>query len=70
MDLSTYPDSYYTATAKNIVERPSLDEDIRCDVCVIGGGLTGINAALNLTEKGYDVIFLQYFNAARFKSQY
>ncbi len=59
MKLSTYPDSYYTATAKNTVERPTLNEDIRCDVCVIGGGLTGINAALNLAEKGYSVVVLE-----------
>lgn len=59
MKLSTYPDSYYTATANNIVERPCLQENIRCDVCVIGGGLTGINAALNLAEKGYSVVVLE-----------
>ena len=59
MNLSTYPDSYYVATAKQFVERPKLEEDIRSDICVIGGGLTGINAALNLAEKGYSVVVLE-----------
>ncbi len=36
-----------------------LEEEIRCDVCVIGGGLTGINAALNLAENGYNVVVLE-----------
>ena len=29
------------------------------DVCVIGGGLTGISSALNLAKKGYSVTLLE-----------
>jgi len=59
--MTQYPDSYYLATANSdhMVERPQLRESIRCDVCVIGGGYTGINAALSLREKGYDVVLLE-----------
>jgi len=59
MTTATYPDSYYAATANQLITRPPLEESIRCDVCVIGGGLTGLNAALNLAEKGYQVVLLE-----------
>ena len=36
--LPAYPDSYYTATAKGLKERPSLAESLDCDVCVVGFG--------------------------------
>ena len=54
-----YPDSYYAATAAGLVERPSLEGSERADVCVIGGGFTGLSAALNLAERGYDVVLLE-----------
>ena len=52
-------DSYYAATANDAMPYPSLTEDIRCDVCVVGGGLTGVSTALNLAEKGYKVVLLE-----------
>ena len=54
-----YPDSYYVATAKGMVDRPALDADIAADVCVIGAGFTGLSAALNLAEQGMDVVLLE-----------
>ena len=30
-----------------------------CDVAIIGGGLTGVTAALHLAEHGYDVVLLE-----------
>jgi gamma-glutamylputrescine oxidase len=54
-----YPDSYYAATAVGIEERPRLEGDERADVCVIGGGFTGLSAALNLAERGFDVVLLE-----------
>ena len=54
-----YPESYYVATAKGMVERPALDTDIAADVCVIGAGFTGLSAALNLAEQGMDVVLLE-----------
>ena len=39
--------------------KPALDTDIRCDVAVIGGGYTGLNAALALKEAGVDVVLLE-----------
>ena len=57
--MSTYPDSYYFATAKGIQQRPALAGAERADVCVIGGGFTGLSAALNLAEAGMSVILLE-----------
>jgi len=37
----------------------NLDNNFEVDVCVIGGGLTGISSALNLANKGYSVILLE-----------
>ncbi len=54
-----HPDSWYAATATGMHEHPVLDEQVRADVCVIGGGFTGLSAALNLAEQGLDVVLLE-----------
>ena len=51
--------SYYLASAKGIVARPSLEGEVEVDVCVVGGGFTGLSTALNLAEKGYQVAVLE-----------
>ena len=38
---------------------PGLSGDISTDVCVIGGGYTGLSTALHLRQKGYDVVLLE-----------
>jgi len=57
--MSGYPDSYYAATAVGMHEHAKLTESLRADVCVIGGGFTGLSAALNLAEQGMDVVLLE-----------
>lgn len=59
MAAQAYPESYYTATAVGVHEHPRLQGSKRADVCVIGGGFTGLSAALNLAEQGLDVILLE-----------
>jgi gamma-glutamylputrescine oxidase len=54
-----YVESYYAATANTHAPWPTLQESIQCDVCIIGGGFTGLSAALHLTEVGYDVVVLE-----------
>jgi gamma-glutamylputrescine oxidase len=54
-----YPDSYYAATAVGIHDHQQLNGAERADVCVIGGGFTGLSAALNLAEQGLDVVLLE-----------
>ncbi len=56
---SQYIDSYYQATINAIPEQPQLDQNIEADVCVIGGGMTGLNAAIELRKKGYSVVVLE-----------
>jgi gamma-glutamylputrescine oxidase len=65
MDLLTvndrpgeYPDSYYAATARPLAPFPQAQGDLTCDVCVIGGGFTGLSSALHLAQRGYDVVLL------------
>ncbi|GAB2174462.1 NAD(P)/FAD-dependent oxidoreductase [Dongia sp. agr-C8] len=51
--------SYYAATANPHGTWPRLTESIRADVCVVGGGLTGLSAALNLAERGFKVALIE-----------
>ncbi|MDJ0895250.1 MAG: FAD-binding oxidoreductase [Alphaproteobacteria bacterium] len=51
--------SYYAATANPASERPRLEGDVDCDVCVVGGGFTGLSAALELAKRGFDVVLLE-----------
>ncbi len=53
------PDSYYAASANSNRKYPPAKGDLHCDVCVIGGGFTGLSSALHLADKGYDVILLE-----------
>ncbi len=41
---------------------PKLDADIKADVAVIGGGFTGVCAALQCAESGVDVVLLEAQN--------
>lgn len=51
--------SYYAASANPHAPYPQLNGDIRCDVCIVGGGFSGLSSALYLTEAGYDVVVLE-----------
>jgi gamma-glutamylputrescine oxidase len=50
--------SLYAATADPI-SFPPLDEGARADVAIIGGGYTGLSAALHLAEAGIDVALIE-----------
>ncbi len=54
-----YPPSWYAATTEALPKFPVYKGDGRADVCVIGGGYTGLSAALHLAERGYDVVLLE-----------
>ncbi|WP_009981263.1 NAD(P)/FAD-dependent oxidoreductase, partial [Burkholderia pseudomallei] len=51
--------SYYAATVNDTTRHPPLEGTIDADICVIGAGLTGISAALNLAERGHSVAVLE-----------
>jgi gamma-glutamylputrescine oxidase len=59
MNLDGYPESYYAATANGVHQHDQLRGAERADVCVIGGGFTGLSAALNLAEQGLNVVLLE-----------
>ncbi len=54
-----YPASWYAATANSIDRFPALDGEVKADVCIVGGGYTGLSAALHLAEAGFDVVLLE-----------
>ena len=54
-----YPPSWYAATAHRIPSRPTLEGVKQVDVCVIGGGYTGLSAALHCAERGLSVVLLE-----------
>ncbi len=47
--------SFYRNSTKSFNSRDILEENIEVDVCVVGGGLTGVSSALHLAKKGYTV---------------
>lgn len=59
MTAQPHPDSYYVASANALIEHPSLQGIERCDVCIVGAGITGLSAALALARRGYRVIVLE-----------
>jgi len=54
-----YPASYYAATATPLSPFAPLKGQTRADVCVVGGGYTGLSAALHLARVGFDVVLLE-----------
>jgi gamma-glutamylputrescine oxidase len=59
MTAGDYPRSWYQATANAHAPYPALEGDIDCDVAVVGGGYTGLSAALELAGRGYAVAVLE-----------
>lgn len=51
--------SYYAATGHAAPLRSALQGNHTADVCIVGGGLAGVSAALELAERGYSVIVLE-----------
>ena len=53
------PRTYYAATANPAPERPTLQGNETCDVCVVGAGFSGLSTALHLAESGLKVIIVE-----------
>lgn len=55
----TSPPQAYVRAAPSLPPLPLLSGEVRCDVVVIGGGLTGGSLALHLAEQGAKVVVLE-----------
>jgi gamma-glutamylputrescine oxidase len=51
--------SYYAATQREAVATQPLEGSAQCEVCIIGGGYTGLAAALHLARRGTQVLLLE-----------
>lgn len=56
---ATAPATWYHATVPAAPARPALSGTVRTRVCVVGGGLCGVSAALHLAERGIDTVLLE-----------
>ena len=51
--------SYYQASRNTQIDQPELIGDHVADVCVIGGGYTGLSTALYLANEGVNVLLIE-----------
>ncbi len=58
--MQDYPNSYYIDSLdRNLIQHPSLLDSLECDLCIIGGGFTGLSTAIEASKKGLKVILLE-----------
>ena len=53
--------SWYEDTAGPRRDYPALDGDRSCDVVIVGGGFTGLSAAVHLAKMGTNVVLLEAY---------
>lgn len=58
-DQALTRNSYYAATAPRVQRHAALQDEVNADVAVVGGGLAGLSAALELRARGYSVVLLE-----------
>jgi glycine/D-amino acid oxidase-like deaminating enzyme len=51
--------SYYAASGHAQPDYPPLQGQLQADVCVVGGGFSGLNTAIELAERGLSVVLLE-----------
>ncbi len=51
--------SYYAATAQRDQRFDALQSNVECDVAIVGGGLAGLSAAIELADRGFSVVLLE-----------
>ena len=51
--------SFYRHSAGFLDLEEKLQPNLNVDICIIGGGLTGVSTALNLVDKGYSIAILE-----------
>ena len=58
-ETSEHTNSYYAASKNWQTDYSKLEGDHHCDVAIVGGGFTGVSAALRLIEHGYKVAVVE-----------
>ena len=58
MQNQSHVDSWYADSANRQLDFPALQGETSADVCIIGGGYTGLSAAIHLRQLGYSVALL------------
>jgi hypothetical protein len=53
------PQSLWTDTRQESVDTTPLSDNTESDVTIVGGGITGLSAAIHLREQGYAVTVLE-----------
>lgn len=51
--------SYYAASVNRQQAYPPLGGELQVDVCIVGGGFSGLNTAIELAQKGLSVALLE-----------
>ena len=51
--------SYYAASANQSLHLPVLEGNVQADVCIVGGGFSGLNTAIELAQKGLSVVLVE-----------
>jgi gamma-glutamylputrescine oxidase len=59
MQNQAHVESWYAASVLPMADFPSLQGEQVADVCVIGGGYTGLSTAIHLRQLGYSVTVLE-----------
>jgi glycine/D-amino acid oxidase-like deaminating enzyme len=54
-----YMPNLYRDTAQPAPPTPPLDGNVRADITIVGGGITGLSAALHAAEAGAEVVLLE-----------
>jgi len=57
--VQDHASSYYAATANDATRYPGLAGDVTADVCIIGGGFSGLSTAIFLADRGAKVVLLE-----------
>lgn len=55
----SYVDSYYSRTLASSETYPPAEGSISTDICIVGGGLAGLTAALELARSGRSVVVVE-----------
>lgn len=59
VDQQLTKNSYYAATAPRRQAWSALQGDVEADVAIVGGGLAGLSAAIELADRGFEVALLE-----------